>query len=191
MEMAEIGTERRYQEAVQHHWGWYLALGIALIILGIIAIGVPQWVTLATAMFIGWVLIIGGIAYAVHSLWVREWGNFFLTALAGVVYLFTGILLISHPVAGVVALTLLLGLLFLIQGAFRISVAFALRPLANWGLVLVSGISSFIIALLILFGWPASAFWAIGLLVGIDLLFAGISLTALAIPARREAHAHA
>jgi uncharacterized membrane protein HdeD (DUF308 family) len=184
--------ERRYGaagiaglETLREKWGWFLALGIALIVLGIAAISTPQLTTLATELFIGWILVIGGVVQAVNALYSRRWGGFFLALLVGVLYLVVGLLLLSYPLRGVLALTLVLGMFFLIEGAMKITISFALSPLGNWGLVLASGIASLIIAFLILANWPSTAAWAIGLLLGLDLLFSGTSMAAVALSARR------
>lgn len=171
-------------EALEHAWSWFLALGIILMLLGIAAIVLPGLATLATTVFIGWILIIGGLAQVIHSFWSRGWGGFFLTLLAGILSIFVGGLMLTYPVQGVLALTMLLGLFFLLQGVFEIVLSVAVRPLSSWGWVLASGIISLIIGFLILANWPTTAAWAIGLLVGIGLFWAGLARVMIALSAR-------
>jgi len=154
-------------------WGWLLFLGILLIVVGIAAIVLPFAATLAVEILLGWVLVIGGILQIIHSFWARRVGGFFLGLVAGILYLIVGFLLLLYPLQGILTLTLLLVILFLIEGICRIISSFQVRPTRNWGWVLVSGIAALIIAFLIWIGWPVSATWAIGLLVGINLIFGG------------------
>lgn len=165
-------------------WKWLLGLGILLIIVGIAAIGLPFAATLAVELLIGWILVIGGILQIIHSFWARKLGGIFLGLLAGILYLGVGLLMLLYPLQGVITLTLLLAILFLIEGICRIIASFQLRPMRNWGWILVSGIAALIIAFLIWAGWPASAVWAIGLLVGINLIFSGWSMIMLALALR-------
>jgi len=174
-------------EVVVQNWAWLLALGIILSALGIVAIGAPVVTSLVTALFVGWLLLIGGLVQIVHAFKARRWGGFFLALLAAVLYLVVGALLISFPVPGVLALTLLLGLFFLLQGAFEISFSFALHDLPGWGWLLASGLISLVIAFLILANWPSVAAWAIGLLVGVGLLWGGLARILIALSARRVA----
>ncbi len=185
-------TEREYGplvatalQSLRESAGWFLAMGVALSIIGIVAILVPQLVTVATELLIGAVLAAAGIVQIAHALWARDWSGFFLALLAGFFYLVVGALLLTYPLPGVLALTLLVGALFLAAGAFRITMAFLLRPVAGWGWVLASGIVAIIIAFLILVNWPGTALWALGLLVGIELLSAGVGMIAAGLGARR------
>ncbi len=154
-------------------WGWVLFLGILLIAVGIAAIILPFAATLAIEILLGWILVIGGILRIIHSFWTRRVGGFFLSLLAGILYLGVGILLLLYPLQGILTLTLLLAILFLIEGICRTISSFQVRPTRNWGWVLVSGIAALVIAFLIWIEWPVSATWAIGLLVGINLIFSG------------------
>lgn len=171
-------------EPLQAVWQWFLALGVIMIILGIAAIALPGITTLATEVFIGWIVLLGGVVQTVSAFWARRWGGFFLALLSGILFLVVGALMLAYPVMGILALTLLLGVLFLLQGAFEITLAVAVRPSTSWGWLLVSGILSLLIAFLILANWPSAAAWAIGLLVGVALLWYGLARVMLALAAR-------
>ena len=190
-----VETEREYGllhtfgvEHVQRRSDYFLALGIVMLVLGLIAIVVPQLISLATTLFIGAVLLIRGLAQVVHAFWLSEWGGFFLDLLAGFFSLVVGGLLLVYPIEGVLALTLLLGTFFLVYGTFEIAMAFALGSLSSWVWMLISGIVSIIVALFILANYPSTAVWAIGLLVGIELFATGASLVVVASEAGRSAH---
>jgi uncharacterized membrane protein HdeD (DUF308 family) len=171
-------------DVLQKGWGWLLGLGILLSVLGLLLIAAPALGTLAIDLLVGWFLIIGGIAQAVHAFMEKAWRGFLLELLSGVLYLVVGILLVFYPLAGAQALTLFLAAFLLVEGVVRIAMAMRVRPAQGWGWLLFGGIVTVILGILIWMQWPASALWVIGLLVGINLLFTGWSLTMMAIALR-------
>lgn len=153
--------------------------GIVAIILGVAAIFLPFLFTFAIELFVGALLLVAGGATVYRGLRdeampVRGWtiGVGLLTAVAG-------LLLLLFPAEGVYTLTIILVVVFLIQGLAEITAALQNRQQRSWIWLLVSGLASFAVALILLFGLPDTANWAIGLLVGINLLFTGFSLWAL------------
>jgi uncharacterized membrane protein HdeD (DUF308 family) len=174
-------------DVLQKGWGWLLGLGILLSVLGLLLIAAPALGTLAVDLLVGWFLIIGGIAQLIHAFMEKAWRGFLLEPASGVLYLIVGLLLVFYPMAGAQALTLFLAAFLLIEGIVRIAMALRLRPAHGWGWLLFGGIVTVILALLIWMQWPASALWVIGLLVGINLLFTGWSLTMMAIAMRAHA----
>ena len=142
---------------MRSRWFWFLLLGLAMIILGIIAIGSSNYTTLFTVAFLGAVLAVGGIIQIFHSFWVRLWSGFFLSLLVGILYLVTGFLLLVNPTASAITLTLLMALLFLVSGIFRMINSAYLR-FHNWGWVFFGGLISFILGWIILSGWPVTAY---------------------------------
>ena len=173
-------------EEFRRNANWFLALGIILIILGTVALGRSIFVTLASMVFLGWLLVIGGVIEAVQAFWQRQWGCFFLHLLGGVLYVIVGLMVLVNPQVGALALTLLMALFFLIAGAFRIIGSLTMR-FPEWRWVLLNGIVTFLLGLLIWKQWPSSAFWVIGLFIGIDLIFTGWSWVMLSLTARRLA----
>ncbi len=173
-------------EEFRRNANWFLALGIILIILGTVALGRSIFVTLASMVFLGWLLVIGGVIEAVQAFWQRQWGGFFLHLLGGVLYVIVGLMVVVNPQVGALALTLLMALFFLIAGAFRIIGSLTMR-FPEWRWVLLNGIVTFLLGLLIWKQWPSSAFWVIGLFIGIDLIFTGWSWVMLSLTARRLA----
>jgi uncharacterized membrane protein HdeD (DUF308 family) len=166
---------------LERSWKALMFVGVLAIAVGCVAILVPAVASVATAIFIGWILIVAGAflvaaAFSAHSI-----GTVVLRLLWAVLTVVVGVWLIVEPDNGTLTLTLVLGIYFLFMGLTRIAVAFAARGQQNAGLVGLSGFCGLIIGILILVKFPSSADWAIGLLVGIDLIFAGWTLTSVAL----------
>ena len=178
-------------EALSRNWGWLLALGILMIILGVVAMAAPVVATIAIQVMLGWLLVISGIAEGIHAFMVKEWRGFLLELLSAVLYLGVGLLLLVDPLKGAVALTLILAVFLLVEGIFKIITALRVREHRGWGWLLASGIVSVVLGVMIWAQWPASGLWVIGLLVGIQLLFTGWSLVMLALVARGHRQAMA
>jgi uncharacterized membrane protein HdeD (DUF308 family) len=153
-----------------------------MIIVGLFAIILPAAATLAIEILIGWILVIGGIFKLIHAFGSRRWGKTGWSVLISVIYIIAGILLLTHPLRGVLTLTLLLALLFILEGIFQIIISAQLRAVTGRGWLTFNGVLALIIGLLIWSSWPSSAAWAIGLLVGINILFGGLTLI-MAAPA--------
>jgi uncharacterized membrane protein HdeD (DUF308 family) len=178
-------------EALSRNWGWLLALGILMIILGVVAMAAPVVATIAIQVMLGWLLVISGIAEGIHAFMVKEWRGFLLELLSAVLYLGVGLLLLIDPLKGALALTLILAVFLLVEGIFKIITALRVRDHRGWGWLLASGIVSVVLGVLIWKQWPTSGLWVIGLLVGIQLLFTGWSLVMLALVARGHRQAMA
>jgi uncharacterized membrane protein HdeD (DUF308 family) len=150
-------------------------MGVLSAVLGLFLIAYPLTTAAITTLLLGWTLIFVGIAQFVFALHSQTPGNFFLKVLGGVIYGITGVALAYAPLAGVEALTGLLGTLLLIQAGLATATAFQMRPLEGWGWFLFDAAVSFALGLLILVKWPSSSVWAIGTLVGAAVLIGGIS----------------
>lgn len=173
--------------ALHEHRTLFLIQGIAMIILGVIAIIVPWIASLTTAIFVGWLFIIGGVVRLVSAFRSRHAPGFWWSIFMGVLAIILGYVIVANPLEGVLTLTYAIIILFLIEGIFQIIAAFEYRKTvsASWGWMLISGIIDIVLAVLIFNGLPDTAVWAIGLLVGINLLFAGIALTMTALAAKK------
>lgn len=156
------------------NWFWFVLLGIALIIVGLVAISAVGIASIATAAAIGILMVVGGIMEVAGAFWARNWSGFFYHLLAGLLSLVVGGLFLWAPVGALVALTLLLACLLIVKGAFETIVALTHR-FTQWGWALLSGVLDLLLGFLILAGWPASAFWVIGLFIGISFLFRGVN----------------
>ena len=168
-------------DTLKQKWLRFLVFGIALIVLGAMAITFPLIATFTIEMVIGWVLVIGGIAHGLHAFGARAWSGFFSTLLTGVLYVIFGIFMLTSPLIGVVTITLLLVAFLIAEGVFKIIIAFQLRPLPNWGWMLFGGFMALLLGFLIWAQWPSSAVWVIGLFVGVDIIFSGWAVVMIAL----------
>jgi uncharacterized membrane protein HdeD (DUF308 family) len=159
-------------------WGWFLALGIALIALGVVCVLGDVTATLATVLAFGWLLIVGAVVSLIQAFRVRNWSGFFLYLLSALLRGFTGYLLIRYPLAGELSLTLLLASFFIVGGAFRAIGAGALR-LPRWGLAVFSGLMSVALGIMLMIQLPVLSLWFIGFAIGIDFIVDGTSFIAL------------
>ena len=179
---------RRLAEAFHAHWKFFLAEGIVMLVLGLLAIAVPEIASLAIAILIGWLFFIGGIFRTMSVLRHRQMPGLFWSLLTAVLAIVLGLVLLLRPIAGVLTLTLALVVFFVVEGVAAILLAIEhRRHVASWGWVLLSGLVDLLLAFLIWDGWPSSASWAIGLLVGINMVFVGVSLIMTALAARKMA----
>jgi uncharacterized membrane protein HdeD (DUF308 family) len=184
VEIGGASLDPEVREGLARSWKGLMFIGVAAIVLGCIAILVPAVASVGTAIFIGWVLlIVGGFliaaAFSAHSV-----GSLLWRMLWAVLTVIVGLWLIVEPHNGTLTLTLVLGIYFLFMGLTRITVAFIGRGQPNAGWVGLSGVCGLLIGILVLAKFPSSADWAIGLLVGIDLIFAGWTLTSVALVGR-------
>jgi len=179
------GIRRRMAATIHAHWKLVLAQGILLMVFGLLAIAMPNIATLAVEIFVGWLFFIAGIFRAVSVWHARQMPGFGWSMLSALLAVLLGLILIARPLAGVLTLTMVLIAFFVLEGITAIVVAVQHREhLRSWGWVLFSGIVDLLLAYLIWAGWPSSADWAIGLLVGINMVFLGLSLLMTALAAR-------
>jgi len=162
-------------------------MGVLSAVLGLFLMAYPMATATITTVLLGWTLIFVGVAQFVFALHSQTPGNFFLKLLGGVLYGITGVALAFAPMAGVEALTALLGIMLLVQAGLATATAFQIRPLDGWGWFLFDAATSFFLGILILVKWPSSSVWAIGTLVGVAVLMGGISRTAIASKIRSGA----
>jgi uncharacterized membrane protein HdeD (DUF308 family) len=174
--------------AVREHWKAFLIEGILLVILGFAAIVVPPLASLAVTIFLGWLFLISGIAGLALTFWARGMPGFWWSLISAVLGIVAGIILLARPVQGTLTLTIVVGAYFLAEGVTTIMYALEhKRELSErWSWLLVAGVLDILIAAMIIIGLPGSAEWAIGLLVGINLLFGGASLIGMALAARNS-----
>ena len=178
-----IDGETRHE--IKKATGWSVALGVLMIILGIVAIAVPLATSAAIAFWIAWVLIGCGVIELIYAFQTRAEGGILWKLLVGVAYLVAGIYLLVHPLNAAVALALMLSIFLVVQGIFEVIMAFQVRPMPNWGWMLFSGALSLLLGVMLWSGWPENSFWLIGLLVGISLISSGISRIMLSLVVRK------
>jgi len=178
-------------QSIRDHWVLFLVEGVILVILGVVAIVVPPIATLAVTILIGWLFLISGIVGLITTFMARHAPGFWWSLLSAVLAIAAGLVLLIWPLGGVVTLTLLLIVFFTIEGVLTIMYALEHKKelSGRWGWMLASGIVDLILAAIIFAGLPGTAAWAIGLLVGINMLFGGTSMIAMALHARASAEA--
>jgi uncharacterized membrane protein HdeD (DUF308 family) len=178
--------KRVFAKSLHDHWVAFLVEGIMLLVLGAAAILVPPLATLAVDIFLGWLFLVGGIVGLISTLSMRHAPGFGWSLLSALVAIAAGAVLIGWPRNGVVSLTLVAIAFFLIEGVVTLLFAFEhKRALSGrWGWMLLSGIVDLFLAAVILLGLPGTAAWAIGLLVGINMVFGGVALIGMALHAR-------
>jgi uncharacterized membrane protein HdeD (DUF308 family) len=183
------GIRRAVANALHQHWKLYLAEGIALVILGFIAVLVPSIATLAVTIVLGWLFLISGVIGLYTTFMLRHAPGFWWSLISAALGVLVGGMLLAQPISGAFSLTIVVIAFFIIEGVA--SIMFALehkRELSGrWGWMLVSGVVDLILAAMVFGGLPSTAAWAIGLLVGINMVFGGSALIAMALHARKAA----
>jgi len=164
---------------IRSSWGWFLFFGLALILCGAICVVANITATWVTVVVFGWLLLVTGVFALIQAFQVHSWSGFFLYFLNAVLRGFTGYLLIRYPDVGAVGLTLVLASFFVVGGLFRATGA-AMLKFPYWGCCTFSGILSFVLGVILLAQLPASSAWFIGFAIGVDMIFDGASVLALA-----------
>lgn len=188
--MADMTMNNMHQavrETVRVHSGLFLAQGILTTLLGVAAVIWPQISTLAVDLYVGWIFLVSGAVGVLMMFFAPNVSAFLWTLLTAALSLFAGVVLVWHPVEGAVSLTLLLVAFFIAEGVFQVAAAFSYRATFpdSWGWMLSSGIADLVLALLLIAGWPSSASWALGLIVGVNLITSGVATVVVASAVRR------
>jgi uncharacterized membrane protein HdeD (DUF308 family) len=174
--------------AVKAHWKAFLFEGILLAILGLAAMIVPPLASLAITIFLGWMFLISGIGGLILTYWGRHMPGFWWSLISAALAVLAGGILLARPIQGVLTLTIVVGAYFLAEGVATIMYALEHRRelSGRWSWLMVAGILDIAVSFLIITGLPGSAEWALGLLVGINLIFGGASLIGMALAARNS-----
>lgn len=179
----EVMAVQVTQEMI-HNWGWFLAFGVVLLLLGIAAVVRSVKATVVSMVFFGWLLVCASLIEFVDAFMVGRWAGFFLHVLVAILFGITGILMLKKPVITAEAATLLMSLFFLIGGLYQLFASLWIH-LPGWGWQALNGVIASVLGVLVLAQWPVSGLWAIGLFVGIDLVFCGWAWIALALVLRK------
>ncbi len=166
-------------DEVRNSWGWFLALGILLTILGVACIICDVTATFATVLVFGWLLLIGGVFALIQAFTIGSWSGFFLYLLSALFRGFTGYLLVRYPVIGAESLTLVLSSFFIVGGLFR-AIGSGMAKFPRWGWGVFSGIVSVVLGVMVLWQMPITGIWFIGFAVGVDLIVDGVAVTSFA-----------
>ena len=186
MEPILVGEVPAASERWSH--GWSTAWSILLVVLGIIAVVLPNVGGLALTVYFGWILLFGGLALLLFAWRTHARSVVWFQVLLGLVYLLIGAYLVFHPLRGLLTLTVLLAAYLFIEGILELLVATRARPAAGRGWLIMDGVIALIVAVMIWASWPASSVWAIGTLVGINMIFSGFSRLMAGGAVRRQGH---
>ncbi len=167
--------------------GWSLALGVLLVIAGVLALVYPVIAAVTAAIYVGWFALFAGVIALVITFRTRSEPQFGWRLAVGVLYIVIGFLLVANPLAGAASLALVVGVLMAGSGVVEIMLAFRLKPHAGWGWLLANGILSIVLALMIAIGWPLASLVLIGYFVGFQIITCGIARLALGLAARKPA----
>jgi uncharacterized membrane protein HdeD (DUF308 family) len=174
------------KETVLLHWQLFLTQGVIMLILGILAVIWPGISTIAVDVYVGWLFLFSGIVGLFTMFVARDTQAFLWMLLTAALALFVGIILLWHPAEGAVSLTAVLTAFFIVEGIFQIAASLSYRAMFpnQWGWMLASGIADLILAGIIIAGWPGTATWALGLIVGVNLITSGAAITMVALAGR-------
>jgi len=185
-QLAQDHLRARISARVAEHWKQTLGVGLLFELLGVLAFALPWLSTLAVDLVIGWLLFIGGVVRVVTLLRSRHWPGFWWSLASAILAIVIGTALVVHPLVGALTLTMVLGVVFFVEGVSAIAAGLDYRHHAHtWGWLLFSGFVDLLLVFLIWSGWPGTAVWAIGVLVGAYLFMSGLSLVMLAFTASK------
>jgi uncharacterized membrane protein HdeD (DUF308 family) len=170
--------------ALRGKWGWFVALGVLLLICSLLAFANEFLATVVSVYYIGMLMLFGGIVHLVHAFQVKGWGHSLFWAGSGVLYALAGMLAFVNPLLVSAVLTLMLAIALIVAGIFRTWVGIRLRPMKGWGWIPVGGIVTALAGLVIAIGWPVNSLWVLGLFLAIDLCIQGWTLIAFGLGVR-------
>ncbi|WP_217353093.1 HdeD family acid-resistance protein [Haloprofundus sp. MHR1] len=168
-------------------WRTLAVVGGIVAVMGVVAILAPFVTGVALSMLLGALLVVGAALRGIHAFGAESWAGALLQGALAILYTVAGVALIANPVYGLVSLTILLIAYFLVDGLLEVAMGLRLRPEANWGWVVASGVLGLIVAALLFVGFPSTALWAVGLLFGVNLLASGVSMVMVAMDGRSHA----
>jgi uncharacterized membrane protein HdeD (DUF308 family) len=168
-------------------WGWILALGIVYVIVGFIALGSIVTATAASVFIVGIMMVIAGVAEVINAFQIKTWGKFVLWLILGALYILAGFMTIQNPLLAAAFLTLLLGGTLAISGIMRVILAFSMKEGTTWIWPVLSGAVTLLLGIILLYRWPVSSLYVLGLFLGIDLVIAGASWISVSLGLRKAA----
>ena len=176
--------DRADKSAVAGKWGWFVALGVLLIMCGGLAFGNLLMATVASVYYVGIIMLVGGLFNLAHAFQVKGWDSVLYWGLSGACYTIAGLFAFINPVLASSFLTFIMAIALIVAGCFRIWVGLKLRPLQGWGWVALGGLVTLVAGLIIAAGWPVNSLWILGLFLAVDLVMQGLSLIASGVLAK-------
>ncbi len=174
------------QAAIINNRPWFITLSVVLIVIGMISLAAPFATTIIVKVFLGWMFLIAGLTQLAHAFYTRGWEAFLGNIFMGLLYAFVGGWLAFFPLTGIITLTVLLAIMFIVEGGFKFMMGMQIRPADGWFWIIISGFISLLLGAMIFTGLPSTAAWAIGLLVGLNILFSGISFLMLTLSTKAK-----
>jgi uncharacterized membrane protein HdeD (DUF308 family) len=179
-----FGIVREGLAELRAAWCWFVSLGVALVLVGVIAMAYAGIATITTALVFGYLMLAAGVCYVVGAFFTRRWGGFFLSLLAGVLHLAVGLIVVDRPVEAVLVYTLVMAVFFFVEGLLRI-IGAVIGRFEHWVLMFCSGLVTLLLGVMIWRQWPFSGLYVVGLFVGINLVLHGASFVSIGLAARR------
>jgi uncharacterized membrane protein HdeD (DUF308 family) len=173
-------------EPLRRKSGWIVALGVVYLIAGIIALGSVVLATVASVLVVGVMMIVAGVAEVINAFQIKTWGKFLLWLLLGVLYIVAGLIVFESPLLTAVLLTLFVGVALMVSGIMRIVLGFGMKAATPWIWVVLSGAITLLLGVLILSQWPAASLYVLGILLGVDLVFAGVGWIAAGLGLKKS-----
>jgi uncharacterized membrane protein HdeD (DUF308 family) len=175
--------------SMRENWKWFVFQGVVMLVLGCLALAKPAIASVAVDIYVGWLFIFSGVLGLVAMFSARDASAFFWMLLTSALSLAVGIMLVWKPTEGTISLTMVLTAFLIAEGAFQIVASFSYRDIIpdSWGWLLASGITDLILAGLIIYFWPESVNWTLGLIVGVNLITTGLAIIMTAIDVRNIA----
>lgn len=173
-------------EPLRVRWGWIVALGTVFLIAGLVALGSVVTATVVSVAVVGAMMLVSGFAEIVNAFSVKTWGKFFLWAVLGALYVIAGIVTFRNPLLAATVLTLILGMDLIVSGFLRIFLAMQITQGTPWGWVALSGVVTLLVGGMILAQWPVSSLFMLGILLGVDLVFAGVGWIGMGLALKRQ-----
>jgi uncharacterized membrane protein HdeD (DUF308 family) len=177
---------RTIGDTLRAHWRLYVFQGVLMIILGVLAVAAPAFATLTVDIYVGWLFLISGVLGLIAMFSARNVPGFLWTLVTALLSIVVGGVLLWKPVEGALSLTIVLTAFFIVEGLFQAAAALIYRDAipSTWGWLLASGVADLALAAIIIAGWPGTAAWTLGLLVGVNLLTTGWAVVMVALGAR-------
>ena len=181
-----VEMQRTIGDTLRAHWRLYVFQGVLMIILGVLAVAAPAFATLTVDIYVGWLFLISGVLGLIAMFSARNVPGFLWTLVTALLSIVVGGVLLWKPAEGAVSLTIVLTAFFIVEGIFQAVAAFTYRDAipSRWGWLLASGLADLALAAIIIAGWPGTAAWVLGLLVGVNLLTTGWAVVMVALGAR-------
>jgi len=180
LDAAAAAMREAMRETVKKYSLWYLLQGVLMIVAGILALVYPLVASVAMVFLLGWILIISGVLQGIGLIGARDLPHYWLSLISAVLAIVIGLLLLRQPDSGLLVMTVLLIVYFMVEGISKVIFALTIRPFPNWGWVLASGIVGIVLAVYLWANMPVSSEWVLGMLLGILLVSEGVALAYLA-----------